>query len=162
MLEHRRWLQFGAGRCAQSPIDMIAADGSAVVPCESVRIGCHGTGESRSRLGGCPPLGTDIRQRLEYRRRVFQACDRSRAFEGGYQDGSVRGCARGSETAPSEMRRNNLGRNNKSARYPLGQLGVERGQLIREILHQTPVLEIRGDHFGRDMAWRRDRKQGTD
>jgi len=42
MLEHRRWLQFGAGRCAQSPIDMIAADGSAVVPCEySVRIGCH-------------------------------------------------------------------------------------------------------------------------
>lgn len=47
------------------------------------------------------------------------------------------------------MLRNDLGRLDKSARDPFGQLGVERGQLIRQILHQTPVLEIRGDHFGR-------------
>jgi hypothetical protein len=43
-----------------------------------------------------------------------------------------------------------LGRINKSARYPLGQFSVERGQLIRQILHQTSVLEIGGDHFSRE------------
>jgi hypothetical protein len=53
-----------------------------------------------SPLGGSPPLDTNIRQRLEYSRRAFQAGDRSRAFEGGYQCGCGRGCARGSETAP--------------------------------------------------------------
>jgi hypothetical protein len=50
------------------------------------------------------------------------------------------------------MLRNNLGRINKSARYPFGQFSVERGQLIRQILHQTSILEIRGDHFGRECA----------
>jgi hypothetical protein len=50
------------------------------------------------------------------------------------------------------MLRNNLGRINKSARYPFGQFSVERGQLIRQILHQTSILEIRGDHFGRERA----------
>jgi hypothetical protein len=105
-----------------------------------------------SPLGGSPPLDTNIRQRLEYSRRAFQAGDRSRAFEGGYQCGCGRGCARGSETAPPKMLRNNLGRINKSARYPFGQLSVERGQLIRQILHETSILEIRGDHFGRECA----------
>jgi hypothetical protein len=33
------------------------------------------------------------------------------------------------------MLSNNLGRINKSARYAFGQLSVERGQLIRQILH---------------------------
>lgn len=56
----------------------------------------------------------------------------------------------GSETALSKVLRNNFGRLNKSARYPLGELGVERGQLIRQILHQTSILEIRGDHFSRE------------
>jgi hypothetical protein len=105
-----------------------------------------------SPLGGSPPLDTNIRQRLEYCRRAFQAGDRSRAFEGGYQCGCGGGCARGSETAPPKMLRNNLGRINKSARYPFGQLSVERGQLIRQILHETSILEIRGDHFGRECA----------
>jgi hypothetical protein len=50
------------------------------------------------------------------------------------------------------MRRNKLGRISKSARYPFGQLSVERGQLIRQILHQTSVLEISGDHFVRECA----------
>jgi len=112
-------------------------------------------GENRgpeSPLGGSPPLDTDFRQRLEYGRRAFQAGDRSRAFEGGYQGCCGRGCARGSEIAAPEMLRNNLGRINKSARYPLGQLSVERRQLIRQILHQTSVLEIGFDHFGRECA----------
>jgi hypothetical protein len=107
---------------------------------------------TRSPLGGGPPLNTDIRQRFEYSRRAFQAGDRSRAFERGYQCGGGRGCARGSETAPPKMLRNNLGRIGKSARYPFGQLGVERGQLIRQILHETSILEIRGDHFGRECT----------
>ena len=41
---------------------------------------------------------------------------------------------------------------NKSARDPFGQLSVERGQLIRQILHETSILKIRGDHFGRERA----------
>ncbi|TDQ77481.1 hypothetical protein C7412_13416 [Paraburkholderia silvatlantica] len=57
-----------------------------------------------------------------------------------------------SETTPPKMRRNNLGRLNKSARYPFGQLSVERGQFIRQILHQASILEIRGDHFSRKCA----------
>jgi len=104
----------------------------------SVRIDFPRPGENMgpgSPLGGSPPLDTNIRQRLEYSRRAFQAGDRSRAFEGGYQCGCGRGCARGSETAPPKMPRDNLGRINKSARYPFGQLSVERGQLIRQILH---------------------------
>jgi len=105
-----------------------------------------------SPLGGSPPLDNNIRQRLEYSRRAFQAGDRSCAFEGGYQCGCGRGCARGSETAPPKMPRDNLGRINKSARYPFGQLNIERGQLIRQILHQTSILEIRGDHFGRECV----------
>ena len=50
------------------------------------------------------------------------------------------------------MLRDDPGRIDKSARDPFGQLGVERGQLIRQILHQTSILEIRGDHFGRERA----------
>lgn len=122
---------------------------------DGVRIESPRPGENigpGSSLGGSPPLDTDIRQRLEYSRRAFQACDRPRAFEGGYQCGCGRGRARGSETAPPKMLRNNLGRINKSARYPFGQLSVERRQLIRQILHQTSILEIRGDHFGRECA----------
>ena len=103
-------------------------------------------------LGGSPPPDTDIRQRLEYGRRTFQAGDRSRAFDGGYQCGCGRGSTRRTETAPPEVPRDNLSRINKSARYPFGQLSVERGQLIRQILHQTSILEIRGNHFGRECA----------
>ena len=40
------------------------------------------------------------------------------------------------------MLRDNLGRLDKSARDPLGQLSVERGQLIRQILHEASILEI--------------------
>ena len=113
--------------------------GSPIFPYRySVRIDFRRPSENigpGSPRGGNPPLDTNIRQRLEYSRRAFQAGDRSRAFEGGYQCGCGRGCARGSETAPPKMLRNNLGRINKSARYPFGQLGVERGQLIRQILH---------------------------
>ena len=50
------------------------------------------------------------------------------------------------------MLSNNRGGFDKSARDPFGQLGVERGQLIRQILHETSVLEIRGDHFGGEGA----------
>ena len=122
---------------------------------DGVRIESPRPGENigpGSSLGGSPPLDTDIRQRLEYSRRAFQACDRPRAFEGGYQCGCGRGCARGSETAPPKMLRNNLGRINKSTGYPFGQLSVQRGQLIRQILHETSILEIGGDHFGRECA----------
>lgn len=130
--------------------------GSPVFPYHyCVRIDFPRPGENigpGSPLGGSPPLSTNIRQRLEYSRRAFQAGDRSRAFEGGYQCGCGRGCARRSETAPPKMLRNNLGRINKSARYPFRQLSVERGQLIRQILHQTSILEIGGDHFGRECA----------
>ena len=119
--------------------EVVDGTGSPVFPCHySVRIDFPRPGENMgpgSLLGGSPPLDTNIRQRLEYSRRAFQAGDRSRAFEGGYQCGCGRGCARGSETAPPKMLRNNLGRINKSARYPFGQLSIERGQLIRQILH---------------------------
>jgi hypothetical protein len=105
-----------------------------------------------SPLGGSPPLDTNIRQRFKDSRRALQAGNRSRAFKSGCQCCCGRGRARGSETAPPKMLRNNLGRINKTARYPFGQISVERGQFIRQILHQTPILEIRGDHFGRESA----------
>ena len=58
------------------------------------------------------------------------------------------------------MLRNYLGRINKSARYPFGQISVECRELIRQILHETSILEIRGDHVRRERAeterdWRR-------
>ncbi|AJY26568.1 hypothetical protein CH72_6595 [Burkholderia ambifaria AMMD] len=101
-------------------------------------------------FGISAPLDTHQRQRLEYSGRAFQAGNRPRAFERGYQCSGGGGSARGSETARSKVLRNNFGGLNKSARYPLGELGVERGQLIRQILHQTSILEIRGDHFSRE------------
>lgn len=91
--------------------------------------------ETGSPLGGRPPLDTNIRQCLEYSRCAFQAGDRTCAFEGSYQCGCGRRCARGSETAPPKMLRNYLGRINKSARYPFGQISVECRKLIRQILH---------------------------
>jgi hypothetical protein len=107
---------------------------------------------TRHRSGFNATQRTNIRQRFEYSRRAFQASDGSRAFEGGYQCGCDRGRARGSETASPEMLRNNLGRLNKSACYPLGQLSIERGQLIRQILHEASILEISVDHFGCEGA----------
>lgn len=95
-------------------------------------------------------MAKDIRQRLEYSRRAFHTGNRSCAFDGGDQCGCARGGALGSETAPLEMLCNNLGQINKCARYPLGQLGVQRGHLIRQILHETSILEVVGSHFGRD------------
>src|SRR2546423_10467593 len=65
--------------------------------------------ETGSPLGGRPPLDTNIRQRVEYSRGAFQAGDRACAFEGSYQCGCGRRCARGSETAPPKMLRNYLG-----------------------------------------------------
>src|SRR5437762_754647 len=65
--------------------------------------------ETGSPLGGRPPLDTNIRQRVEYSRCAFQAGDRTCAFEGSYQCGCGRRCARGSETAPPKMLRNYLG-----------------------------------------------------
>ena len=65
--------------------------------------------ETGSPLGGRPPLDTNIRKRLEYRRRAFQAGNRSCAFDGCHQCRSGRRCARGSETGPPKMLRNNLG-----------------------------------------------------
>jgi len=50
------------------------------------------------------------------------------------------------------MLSDDLGRIDKSARDPFGQLSVERGQLIRQILHQASILEVGGDHFGRECA----------
>lgn len=50
------------------------------------------------------------------------------------------------------MLRNDLGRIDESTRYPFGQISVESGQFIRQILHETSILEIGRDHFGREYA----------
>src|SRR5450756_2131554 len=59
--------------------------------------------ETGSPLRGRPPLDADIRQRFEYSRCAFQAGDCTCTFEGSYQCGCGRRCARGSETAPPKM-----------------------------------------------------------
>lgn len=148
----------GSGRLSRQPME--GADGRCRAQAVTVVGACLCIHRSPpgddigpgSRLGGSPPLDTNIRQRLEYSRCAFQAGDRSRAFEGRNQCGCARGCARGSEAASPEMLRNYLGRIDKSARYPFGQLGIERRQLVRQILHETSILEIGGDHFGRECT----------
>jgi len=76
-------------------------------------------------------MDTDVRQRLGYGWRAFQAGDGSWAFERGYQAGrcSCRACR--SETAPSEMLRNNLGASHKTTRYPYGQPASSAGNKPR-------------------------------
>lgn len=96
------------------------------------------------------PLAEDIRQRLKYSRRTFDTGNRSCAFDGGDQCGCAGGCARGSETAPPEMLCNNSGQLDKSACDPFGQLSVQHGHLTHQILHETSILEVGGNHFGRD------------
>ena len=48
------------------------------------------------------------------------------------------------------MLRNDFCGIGETAGDPFRQLSVERGQLIGQVLHQTPVLEIGGDHLCRE------------
>lgn len=50
------------------------------------------------------------------------------------------------------MLRNNFGRIGKPARHAFSQIRVGRGQLVRQILHETPILKIGGGHLGRKCA----------
>jgi hypothetical protein len=102
-----------------------------------------------SPLGGSPPLGTNICQRLEYSRRAFKAGDRSCALDRGYQCGCGRGGTRRTETAPPKVPRDNLGRINKSARYQLrlNAAGdcidwVTHDGGAEQVYHEDPELDL--------------------